>query len=191
MKVLIINGSPRKKGHTENLTEEVIRGIKSVERNLEIEFLKASEMNISPCTACGVCENKAYCIIKDDMQVVYEKIEDCDVIIIASPLYFCTVTAQIKPLIDRAQMYFNNRVFRKQPIIKEENKRKGILVSTGGAEYPNQFGCIETTVSYFFNEINAELQRPVYAAKTDERPVEEQTKALEIAFSVGEEVAKG
>ncbi len=190
MKVLIINGSPRKNGHTEKLTNEVIRGIKTTSKEAKIEQIKATEKNISPCTACGVCEGESYCIIKDDMQEVYQKIEACDVIIIASPLYFCTVTAQIKPLIDRAQMYFNNRVFRNNPIIKEDNKRKGILVSTGGSEYPNQFSCIETTISYFFDEINAEIQRPVVATKTDTVPIKEQEKALKIAFSVGEEVGR-
>jgi len=146
-------------------------------------------MKISPCIACGVCEKEPYCIIEDEMQDVYKYIKECDVIIIASPLYFCSVSAQTKACIDRGQMYFNNKVFRKTPIISGDNKKIGIGISSGGGTYENQFDCLEMTLKFFLADINADYVGKLYAKGTDQKHAKDQEGVAEKAYKLGEEIA--
>ncbi len=99
MNVLIFSGSPRKKGNTEILIENVVNGIS--EAGSTCEVVRLAEQKIHPCIGCGGCEKEGNCVIDDDMQNLYKKIAVADRIIIASPIYFYGVTAQTKAFIDR------------------------------------------------------------------------------------------
>lgn len=100
-KILIFNGSPRKKGNTSVLIEECIRGIKDSGKEAEVFFL--NNMTIKPCQFCDWCikNNALSCVQKDDMNEFYPKLLDSDVIIIASPIFWFTISAQMKLFIDR------------------------------------------------------------------------------------------
>ena len=99
-KVLILNGSPRKKGNTAVLSSRLSDGASGA--GAEIESVCLHNLDISPCDACDYCqENGNGCIIDDDMQVLYPKLRDSDVVVIASPVYWCSLTAQSKLCLDR------------------------------------------------------------------------------------------
>jgi len=102
MKVVSFLGSPRKKGNTAALLESVVNGMKS-SGNIENEHFFLHEKNIKPCNGCNSCKNNdsGKCIISDDMARIYPVIERADVIILATPIYWWSVTAQMKLLIDR------------------------------------------------------------------------------------------
>lgn len=98
-KVLILSGSPRKNGNSDMLCDEFAKGAK--EAGHIVEKIRVAEKNISYCQACYACKQTGRCIIQDDMAEVLQKIIDADVIVLASPVYFYSIDAQLKALIDR------------------------------------------------------------------------------------------
>lgn len=99
-KVLVLCGSPRKKGNTDNLAEAFIRGAK--EAGNEARKLYIRDMDIKGCLGCSACQkNGGVCIQKDDMGEIYTLMLDSDVIVLASPVYFYTWTSQMKAVVDR------------------------------------------------------------------------------------------
>ena len=105
MKVVGINGSPRKEGNTAILIQTVFNELNR--QGINTEMISLSGKNIRGCTACGACmkQKNKQCIITDDFFNVYlEKMIDADGIILGSPVYSAGVTSQIKALIDRASI---------------------------------------------------------------------------------------
>ena len=98
-KVLILSGSPRKDGNSDILCNEFMRG--ATESGNEVEKIRVAEKKIGFCTGCYACRNTGVCAIKDDMDEVMQKLIDADVIVLASPVYFYSIDAQLKALIDR------------------------------------------------------------------------------------------
>ncbi len=98
-KVLILSGSPRKNGNSDMLCNAFMRG--AVESGNEVEKIRVSEKKIGYCRACYACRDTGICAIKDDMAEVMQKIIDADVLVLASPVYFYSIDAQLKALIDR------------------------------------------------------------------------------------------
>jgi multimeric flavodoxin WrbA len=99
MKVIGIVCSPRKEGNTEIVVDEALAG--AAEKGAETELLSLGGLNISPCTACEDCAKTGVCTIEDDMKPIYPKLVLADGIVIGTPVYFWTVSAQTKLLIDR------------------------------------------------------------------------------------------
>jgi multimeric flavodoxin WrbA len=100
MKILGINASPRRsKSQTLKLVKAVLEGAKS--KGARTELVDICNLNIEFCNACGICHKKGKCVKKDDFQTIYEKIMDADGLVMGSPNYFRSVTAQMKTMIDR------------------------------------------------------------------------------------------
>ncbi len=98
-KVLILSGSPRRNGNSDILCNEFMRG--AVDAGNEVEKIRVAEKKIGYCIACYACRNTGVCAIKDDMAEVMQKMIDADVLVLASPVYFYSIDAQLKALIDR------------------------------------------------------------------------------------------
>lgn len=99
-KVLILSGSPRKNGNSDILCDEFARGV--VEAGHTVEKIRVAEKNIGYCRACYACRGTGVCAIKDDMAEIMQKMIDCDVMVLASPVYFYSIDAQLKAVIDRS-----------------------------------------------------------------------------------------
>lgn len=99
-KVLILSGSPRKHGNSDLLCDEFMRG--ALEAGHEAEKIRVQEKNIACCMACYACRDAGVCAIKDDMAEIMQKMIDCDVMVLASPVYFYSIDAQLKAVIDRS-----------------------------------------------------------------------------------------
>ena len=100
MKAIGIVGSPRKHVNTEILTEHTLKAI--AEEGLETELIRLAGLDIRPCNACMVCTDEERCPIDDDMLPIYNKMKEAEAIILASPVYYSSVTALLKGLIERA-----------------------------------------------------------------------------------------
>lgn len=98
-KVLILSASPRKGGNSDTLCNEFMRGALDSGHDVEKVFLR--DRTIHYCTGCGVCNSTHKCVQKDDMAEVLDKMVKADVIVMATPVYFYTMDAQMKTLIDR------------------------------------------------------------------------------------------
>lgn len=99
-KVLILSGSPRKGGNSDTLCNQFMKG--AVEAGHEVEKVRVAEKNIAYCRACYACKKLGKCVINDDMAELLQKMIDADVIVLASPVYFYSINAQLKTVIDRA-----------------------------------------------------------------------------------------
>lgn len=97
--VLIISSSPRKGGNSDTLCEQFSKGAK--EAGNQVEKLRLSELKIDYCSACYACKKIGHCVKQDDMEVVLSKMREADVIVLATPVYFFTMCAQMKTMIDR------------------------------------------------------------------------------------------
>ena len=99
-KVLILSGSPRKSGNSDLLCDEFMRG--ALESGNEAEKIRVAGKHIAPCSGCYYCSaHNGECVHKDDMAEILQKIIDADVIVLSSPVYFYSISAQLKALIDR------------------------------------------------------------------------------------------
>lgn len=155
MKVLGLFGSPRRGGNTEILLEEALKGAER--EGAEIERLYLSALTITPCTECHGCDETGTCVILDEMQKIYPKLLEADIIILASPIFFYGVTAWAKALIDRSQALWAKRYLVKDPSMGKEGKRKkGFFISVGATKGQKVFEGAILTAKYFFDALNAE-----------------------------------
>jgi len=107
MKVLGIVGSPRKGGNTEILVREALSAAR--EAGAETEIVLAADKNIAGCDGCSSCRQTGVCRIKDDMQPIYKQLERADAVIFGTPVYFGSVTAQAKAIMDRTFLFLPDR----------------------------------------------------------------------------------
>ena len=120
MKIVGIVGSPRSGGNTETLTRIALEEIRK--EGLETELISLAEKKIAPCDGCGICRTNGKCHVKDDFELIYEKMREADGIILATPVYFGAATPQMTSLISRCYAY---RGGGKHPF---ENKVGGPIV---------------------------------------------------------------
>jgi multimeric flavodoxin WrbA len=104
MKVIAINGSPRKKFNTATLLQKALEGAKSVGADTEIIHLY--DLNFKGCTSCFACKRKGsshigHCVMKDDLTSVLEKIVECDVLLLGTPIYFANITGAMQSFLER------------------------------------------------------------------------------------------
>lgn len=106
-KVLILSGSPRKGGNSDLMCDEFLRGAKESGNQAEKIFLRGKK--VLPCNACYFCnDNGGKCAIQDDMSEILDKMQAADVIVLASPVYFYSIDAQMKAVIDRSVARWTN-----------------------------------------------------------------------------------
>ena len=106
MKILALNGSPRKKGNTNRIMDEMIKGCS--ENGHEVEKYFLDKLNINPCSGCEICANGKDCRFEDDGSEIINQLANGASLIVASPIYFGQMTAQLKTIIDRFYSIFNN-----------------------------------------------------------------------------------
>ena len=103
--VVIISSSPRKDGNTETLCKEFLRGVESVGHKGEIIALR--DYNLKYCIGCYTCANNGKCVFKDGMDEKGEKLLNADVIVLSTPVYFYSMSGQLKVFIDRLVPYYS------------------------------------------------------------------------------------
>ena len=99
-KVLILSGSPRRGGNSDTLCDRFAKG--ALDAGNEVEKIFVAEKKIQPCLGCYYCKDHGgECVYKDGMADILQKIIDCDVLVLSSPVYFYSISAQLKAVIDR------------------------------------------------------------------------------------------
>jgi multimeric flavodoxin WrbA len=171
MKTLIINGSPRKNGDTAALIDELIRHLEG-----EVRVISCHD-NISPCIDCRFCWKHEGCAIRDGMQEIYEYLTDCDNVVLASPVWFSSLSGPALNLTSRFQTYFSARRFRNAPV--ERKPKKGLILLAGGNAgtevHPLEVArMILRTAGCVKEEITS-----VLSMNTDEVPAKDDSAALE------------
>lgn len=189
VRVLALLGSPRINRNTDTLLNEMLRGIK--ECNVEIKKYELSKLKINSCVGCYECGNTGQCIYDDDMKKLYTEFNRADIIILASPLYFNSVSSISKLMIDRCHALWASKFVFKKPLIDIVKKRKGIFVSTAGARQKED-GFIGATkvVELFFKATNTEFTEELFVDNTDKISVSDRTEILKKAFEIGKKICE-
>ncbi len=192
MKVILFNGSPRQGGNTELLLQEAARGAQ--ECGAETEFFRLHAMRLRPCMGCGKCSDTARCVIEDDMQKVHRAIREADRIVVASPIFFFSVSAQTKIMIDRCQAFWAEKYVHKRPVPPGPHGRRGLLFLVGGmpeGEKNVGFDCAEATVRAFFRTVNVQEHATlVYGGVDGKGAIREHPTALRDAYEAGKNLAR-
>jgi multimeric flavodoxin WrbA len=174
MKVLGLVGSPRKNGNTDITVTQILSGAKASSHQTEKLYLY--DVKIAPCVDCRNCKTANYqCAIKDDMQTVYPKLENADVIVFGSPLYWYGPTAKMKLLIDRLRPYVESKKLKGKKAIV-------VIPSAEGAEACSfMVGAFELSFEY----LGVDLAGKVLVKAYEKAEVAKQPETLKAAFELG------
>lgn len=186
MKILGIMGSPRLKGNTDLLLDEALKGAQK--RQAEVEKIIVDRMKITPCREYYGCLRDGNCVIRDDMDMIYPKLLEADGVIVASPMFFYGITAQLKALIDRCQALWARRyVLKTLP----ESKKKGAFIGVGATRGKQLFDGSILVIKYFFQAFGVEYADELLVRGVDKRgEIKDHPDLLKEAFALGERLVQ-
>ena len=131
-KTLILNGSPRKNGDTAALLTLLTGTLAG-----QVRTVDCYRDDIRPCIDCRSCRREKKCVIPDAMQELYGELEDCDNLVIASPIYYAELTGRLLDVASRFQVYYSARFFRHEdPGLRP--KKGGVILVGGGDGDPGR-----------------------------------------------------
>lgn len=186
VKVLGIGGSPRRGGNSDLLLDKALEGAKSA--GGAVDKVVLNDLNFRPCQECGGCDETGACVIEDDMKVVYEKLSKSDALIIASPIFFGSVSAQAKMMIDRFQcLWIAKYILKKSDISKK--RRRGIFLAVAGSHRKEFFENAKKIISIFFKTLDIEYAGELFAAGVDKKDAIKEA-SLKKAYDLGASLVK-
>lgn len=119
--VVIISSSPRKGGNSDTMADEFLRG--AVEAGNTVEKINIRDMELKFCIGCLSCQRTGKCVLRDDMNALYDTVQRADILVFATPVYYYGMTGQLKTFLDRLN-----------PLFSKENSFKDIYVLMSAAE---------------------------------------------------------
>ncbi|MFC1908114.1 flavodoxin family protein [Chloroflexota bacterium] len=189
MRVLGIAGSPRRDGNTDLLLGEVVRGAAS--QGADVKTIILNNSKITPCQHCDGCLESGRCRLKDDMQMVYSELEQADRIVLASPIQFMGLTAQMKAMIDRCQALWARKYILKLPPLGDRRERKGFFISVGGRRIANLFEPALVMIKTLFRILDITYAGELLFPGVDEKgAIAKHSDALHQAFLAGQKLVE-
>ena len=190
MHILSIYGSPRRKGNTSLLLKEAVQGAR--EAGAEVEEVVLRDLKMSPCLEIYGCKKNGRCVIQDDFQSIYDKLLSCQGLILASPIFFYTVSAHTKILMDRCQSLWVKRYLLERAVRGQGGpRRKGLFISVGATKGKKLFDGTLLTVRYFFDVLEVQLWRSLlYRGLDFEGDVLKHPEYLQEAYQAGKELVQ-
>jgi multimeric flavodoxin WrbA len=189
VEIIAIYGSPRRDGNSAALLKQAVEGARQAGANVEEVFLR--DYKISPCLEIYNCIKTGECAIRDDFPEILAKLEASQGIMLASPIFFYTVSAHTKIFMDRCQSlwvrkyWIENQVFGEAPEI-----RKGLFISVGATGGKKLFDGAILTVKYFFDVLSAGLWKSVLCRDVDRKgEIDRREDYLAEAFEAGRDLA--
>ncbi|MCK5114095.1 MAG: flavodoxin family protein [Phycisphaerae bacterium] len=180
-KIVAFSSSPRKKSNSDILCDSIIAG--AVGGGADVEKIKLNGLSIHPCIACEACQKSLTepCIYDDDMTPLIDKIREADALIFASPIYFFTVNAQMKVMLDRLLAIFGEGKF--DAMIG----KKAAIALTYGEPEPLNSGvtCAHEMFQRSFGFLGMDFVGCAHAAGHEAGVVKQNTNALENAAKIG------
>ena len=175
MNILILSGSPRKGGNTDLLVEAFVKG---ASQKHHVEVMSIHDYKVNPCIGCNACfrNEQHLCAQKDDMAIIYEKMSQADMLVIASPVYFYGLSAQLKAVIDRCH----------NPIRDTFSIKKMVLLLVGAATLPELFDSILAQYQLCQNFFKLEDAGRVLVRGVKDKGDIKNTNAQNEAFELGQ-----
>ena len=155
-----------------------------------MEYLRLCDYRLAGCQECYDCSSRGQCSVKDDYQAILDKMLEADRLVFATPVFFMTVSAQAKLLIDRGQCLWVRQTVLHQPLFEPKRDRRGLLIAVGGSRSQKQFDCVRQPVQSFFKYLEVEYSGSLCVNQVDEKgAVLKRTDALDEAFRLGRMLA--
>lgn len=186
-KVLGISTSPRAKGNSDMLLREALTGAESA--GAQTEYIRLSDYDIAPCIECNACYTTGTCRIQDDYQKLLEKLLNTDRLIFATPLFFMSVCAQAKLLIDRGQCLWAHKYILKKPLFTPQRDRRAMVIAVGGSKSKKQFESVRLTMKTYFDVLDINYTVNLFINQVDDKDdIQEHPDGLKEAFRLGKEL---
>ena len=185
--IVAVQGSPRRGGNTEVLLEAAVRGAQ--EEGAVVEWVRPNEMKFVACQHCGGCSATGICVVKDDMQAVYDLIERMDAMLLASPIYFGSVTAQVKALIDRTQALWARKYLLHQSLSADGKLRPLLFLSVLGGHSQGQIRATRQVVRAFVDTWDGPYEDLIFPRIDVQGEIADHWTALPQAHAAGQELA--
>jgi multimeric flavodoxin WrbA len=188
IKVLGISTSPRIKGNSDLLLRQALAGAESAGGNTE--YVHLSDYKISPCIECNACYATGICAVQDDFQNLLKKMLDTDRLIFATPIFFMTVCAQAKMLIDRCQCLWAHKYVLKKELITAGHDRRAMVIAVGGSKSKKQFECVRLTMKSYFDSLQVHYWANLFVNKIDALgEIKKHPTAMNEAYRLGSQLA--
>jgi multimeric flavodoxin WrbA len=183
MKILAINASPRIGGNTDILTDKALEGARS--EGVEIEKVVLTNYKFSPCLECEKINHDGTCLVGDDFQIIFEKIREADALIFASPIFFGSISAQAKMLIDRFQCaWTGEHIFKNQYFKKAKN---GAFIAVEASNREDFFDNAKAIVKNLFAVIKVKYAQEIFVTGVDgKQDILKHPEVLKTAFELGQ-----
>jgi multimeric flavodoxin WrbA len=184
LKIIAFNGSPRIGGNTEVLLTEALKPLR--EAGHEIIAFNLNNLVFKPCQDCGGCTKTGICIHDDAMTGIYAAIRTADRIILASPIFFYSLSAQAKAMVDRCQAFWCEKYLLKKNIPAGPRGRKGLLLLAGGMKKEDGRNCAEAAAKGFFRTISVPEHETLFFGGVDAKgDIQKHPTALRDAYIAG------
>ncbi|SDP32941.1 flavodoxin family protein [Desulforhopalus singaporensis] len=186
MKMLMVLGSPRKDGNGEVIARIMAEVLEK--GGWTVDYVRLNSLKLRPCQGCGGCDKTGVCVVKDDMGPIYEKVDEADRVMMVSPVYFYSLSAQCKIFGDRMQARWARRYLLKERF-RQNDQRKGYLLSTAATRGKKIFDCSILTARYIFDAMDLEYGGEFLVKGVDERKAvmqspEEMERARQFAADI-------
>jgi multimeric flavodoxin WrbA len=188
VKVLGISTSPRREGNSDVLLRQALDGAQQA--GAATEYLRLCDYRIEGCSECYDCSQTGDCSTRDDYQPLLDKLLDADRLVFATPVFFMTVSAQAKLLIDRGQCLWVRQTVLHKPLFEPKRDRRGVLIAVGGSRGQKQFDCVRQPIQGFFKYLEVQYTGSLCVNQVDEKgAILKRADALEEAFRLGRMLA--
>lgn len=169
------------------LLDRALAGAAQADPAVEVRKVVLNELKFVACQNCGFCTTKGFCRYarEDDMGPIYEALDACDRFILATPIYFASVSAQMKAMIDRCQAIWARKYLMKR---RHENaaNRRALLLSCGGFKHDRFYKCARQVVTAWCAVCDVNLTGELFYREIDARgDIQKHATALQDAFEAG------
>jgi len=187
MFIIGISGSPRKGGNTDILLEKTLEGAKS--GGADVEKIILNDFRMVPCQECEKVKDDGTCKIEDGFQFVYRKYKKADALILASPIFFGSLSAQTKTMIDRFQCAWRYKYVLKNR--SQKKKIRGAFISVEASKRAEFIENAKSIVKNFFATADIEYKYDILCQGIDEKgSILKHQEKLEKAFELGRKISK-
>lgn len=187
--ILAISSSPRRNGNSELLLQSFTSGLEN--EGWEINTIRIHGLKIHPCQACDRCATTGECVIEDDMQSIFPQVASANAMVMATPIFFGSVSAQLKTFIDRFQCWWHAKYTLKNHKVKLSEKRPGFFISVGAVKNKRYHANALEVAKNFFHNVNYHYYDCLSFMGIDKKgEIKDHPEALKNAYEAGQRFAR-
>lgn len=186
--ILAISSSPRRGGNSELRLQAFNQGVEK--EGCVAKTVRVNDLKFRPCQACDRCSTTGKCVLQDDMQSIYPLVASASGMVIATPIFFGTLCAQLKMFIDRFQCWWHAKYRLNNPLVKLEEDRPGFFLCVGALKNKAYSESALAVAKVFFHNVNYRfIDSLCYRGIDAKGEIKEHPDALQEAYQAGRRFA--